>query len=286
MSQEVPERTLRALVAVARPALAGAPIAFLGDGCDHDNFLVDGRFVLRLPKNAEVEKRLITEIALLGRLDVTLDTPCPTGPFRDPAHPHAYALYPFLEGVPGDVAATFDQDHAAMVLGALLGELHHFDVGEAARLGVREDREPVARWLEVIRRSATTASDVLERLPPHVLDAARLPAQRRMALLHADLGGEHVLVDPASGRVTGVIDWADAIVGDPAIDYAGLLGWRGEAFLVEALESAAIPFDEDDLVRARFFSAAVAIHSIALGRRLGKAGWVTAGERVIERQLP
>ena len=41
------------------------------------------------------------------------------------------------------------------------------------------------------------------------------------ALLHADLGPDHLLV--RSGRLVGVIDWGDARVGDPALDYAWLL---------------------------------------------------------------
>ncbi len=41
------------------------------------------------------------------------------------------------------------------------------------------------------------------------------------ALLHADLGPDHLLV--RDGRLAGVIDWGDARVGDPALDYAWLL---------------------------------------------------------------
>ena len=48
------------------------------------------------------------------------------------------------------------------------------------------------------------------------------------ALVHADLGPEHLLV--RDGRLVGVIDWGDARVGDPALDYSWLLnvpfaGW-------------------------------------------------------------
>jgi aminoglycoside phosphotransferase (APT) family kinase protein len=41
------------------------------------------------------------------------------------------------------------------------------------------------------------------------------------ALLHADLGPEHLLV--RDRRLAGVIDWGDMRVGDPALDYAWLL---------------------------------------------------------------
>ena len=41
------------------------------------------------------------------------------------------------------------------------------------------------------------------------------------ALLHADLGPAHLLV--RDGRLAGVIDWGDARLGDPALDYAWAL---------------------------------------------------------------
>ena len=41
------------------------------------------------------------------------------------------------------------------------------------------------------------------------------------ALVHADLGPEHLLV--REGRLAGVIDWGDARLGDPALDYSWLL---------------------------------------------------------------
>lgn len=41
------------------------------------------------------------------------------------------------------------------------------------------------------------------------------------ALIHNDLSAPHLLV--RDGRLAGVIDWADACIGDPARDYAWLL---------------------------------------------------------------
>jgi aminoglycoside phosphotransferase (APT) family kinase protein len=40
-------------------------------------------------------------------------------------------------------------------------------------------------------------------------------------LIHADLGPAHLLAE--GGELTGVIDWGDVRVGDPALDFAWLL---------------------------------------------------------------
>ncbi|MBJ3785207.1 aminoglycoside phosphotransferase family protein [Devosia sediminis] len=59
-----------------------------------------------------------------------------------------------------------------------------------------------------------------------VSDAERmahaLPDRRQ--LVHGDFGSNNVLV--GDGRVTGVIDWSEAMLGDPLYDLANLLFWR------------------------------------------------------------
>ena len=93
----------------------------------------------------------------------------------------------------------------------------HRASGRAPRVGRRVPRA---------MRGVRTA-----RIP--LLDEGRRAQARRLfheaeslvdfapALLHADLGPDHLLV--RDGRLAGVIDWGDARVGDPALDYAFLL---------------------------------------------------------------
>jgi aminoglycoside phosphotransferase (APT) family kinase protein len=46
----------------------------------------------------------------------------------------------------------------------------------------------------------------------------------RPRLLHADLTEDHLLIDPKAGRwaMSGLLDWADAEVGDPYYDWVAL----------------------------------------------------------------
>jgi aminoglycoside phosphotransferase (APT) family kinase protein len=44
-----------------------------------------------------------------------------------------------------------------------------------------------------------------------------------LAFCHNDLGIEHVLVEPQTMAITGVIDWSDAAVADPARDLGLIL---------------------------------------------------------------
>ncbi len=49
-----------------------------------------------------------------------------------------------------------------------------------------------------------------------------LPGPLKPRLLHNDLHAWNVMVDWEATRLTGIIDWSDAGVGDPAIEFAGM----------------------------------------------------------------
>ncbi|WP_450091390.1 phosphotransferase family protein [Paenibacillus lycopersici] len=52
--------------------------------------------------------------------------------------------------------------------------------------------------------------------------APRCPEVRR--LVHGDFGSNNLLTD--GGRITGVIDWSEALFGDPLYDVANIFYWR------------------------------------------------------------
>jgi aminoglycoside phosphotransferase (APT) family kinase protein len=68
-----------------------------------------------------------------------------------------------------------------------------------------------------------------------------------LTFIHGDLGAEHVFVD--GDRITGVIDWGDAAIGDPAIDHGRLLR----------------DFGAPDHPRARFYAVATALEDLDYG---------------------
>ena len=54
-------------------------------------------------------------------------------------------------------------------------------------------------------------------------------------LIHCDLACEYILCDPLRGTLTGVIDWGDATIGDPALDFVGLHHGHGREFTERVL---------------------------------------------------
>jgi aminoglycoside 2''-phosphotransferase len=123
-------------------------------------------------------------------------------------------------------------DVAGREIGAFLRELQAFPRDRAAALGVPSYTPESWR---AFYRGFRAQCDA--RVGPLLNDDERAAVGRfwssfldddanfrfTPALVHADLGPEHVLVVPDSGRLIGVIDFGDARVGDPAIDFTGLL---------------------------------------------------------------
>ena len=84
-----------------------------------------------------------------------------------------------------------------------------------------------ASWAEWLHAQITkSAARLGDRLPPdfvmsahHMIEATRVDLPRG-CILNGDLGMSHVLVDLPTTAVTGILDWAAAIIGDPLYDVA------------------------------------------------------------------
>src|SRR5262249_11671710 len=59
--------------------------------------------------------------------------------------------------------------------------------------------------------------------------AAHLPAEGAPALIHNDFKFDNVMFDPSLERITGVLDWEMATVGDPLMDLGTSLSYWAQA---------------------------------------------------------
>jgi aminoglycoside phosphotransferase (APT) family kinase protein len=80
-----------------------------------------------------------------------------------------------------------------------------------------------------------------------------------------------VLVDPATGAVTGVIDWSDAGLTDPAHDFGLILRDLGPTALAGAVRAYG---GEVSTVRAWFYARCKLLEDLAYGLRTGRDAYV------------
>jgi aminoglycoside phosphotransferase (APT) family kinase protein len=128
----------------------------------------------------------------------------------------------------------------AATLGELLTAMHAVPVDQMTDLVDTDDR-PLAEWrgeaAETYVRVAGQIPAVARRPVEAFLDAPPPDDGYAPAFSHNDLGIEHVLVDPVTWTVTGIIDWSDAAIVDPAYDFGLLYRDLGPAAARVAIHS-------------------------------------------------
>lgn len=231
------------------PDLAAAPITALATGWDNTAFLVDDRWLFRFPRREIAVPGVRREIAVLPRLAPLLPLPIPNPTFI--GQPSDRYGWPFFgtSMLPGRELADSDlpdpeRVRAAESAGRFLRALHDPALAalpECGGLPVDPMRRASARARadrarEVLARLARAniwrpGEDVDRLLDDAERDREDAEAGRRADLVvcHGDLHVRHLLVD-ARGAATGVIDWGDLCLGDPAVDLGiAYLGFAGQA---------------------------------------------------------
>jgi aminoglycoside phosphotransferase (APT) family kinase protein len=287
--------TVAHLIGAQFAELSPRRVISLGEGCDFRAYLVDDRWVFRLPKSAQGAACLRLEIAVLSALAPTLPLPVPD--YRFVGTPCATFAYPFagyakLPGVPAMRRALSDdaKDAAAEALGAFLTCLHRQDVVGPAAADI-PDRSSGIRMTQM-RDEALGHLDAIESLLGLAIErqCRRFLTEDRPAaygrndrLIHADLTVEHVLVDPDGGEITGIIDWTDMRIDDVAFDFAGIWQWQGDRGVDIALRHYGGRVDSRVRDRIRYIGVWKALEDIRHGHQTGDDGYVEFSGRCLTR---
>lgn len=200
--------------AAIRRLLGDVEITPLGAGLDHRAYAVGDRLVARFGEGVEREAKLLDRIGPL----LPLPVPEPVIVGRRGVIQRRIPGRPLLE-LPRAERARFAPQLLEFV--AVVHGLQGIDAPV--------DDTPPEAWLD----------GRVELTPP-------APTSDR-AFIHGDLGAEHIFVD--GDRIAGIIDWGDAAIGDPAIDYGRLMRDLGT------------PGDE----RARFYAICTAYEDLDFG---------------------
>jgi aminoglycoside phosphotransferase (APT) family kinase protein len=273
------------LVGEQFPALRGAPVTELATGWDNTVYLLASKWVVRFPRRQVAVAGVWREIAALPRLALRLPLPVPVPELV--GRPSARYPWPFWGArvLPGRELAESglpesERTAAATAVGEFLRALHDPGLASSAtdlELAVdpmrRADaaaRAPKVR--EIVGRLVGLGVWTPDRGIDELLDRAEasgpVPAARAPALAHGDFHPRHLLVD-AAGRATGVIDWGDLCLADPAVDlsiaYSGFAG-PARAELLAAYGPVSAGQELSARTLAVFLCAALAEYAAAENR--------------------
>ena len=252
----------RGLIRKTFPKLGKAKVEPLGEGWDNAAFRVGDDLVFRFPRRqlgAECLEHEIRVLPALPPLPLPISAPTHVGEPVD-GFPWPFAGYPYLPGRPTLIARVPEarRSDLAASIGRFLVSLHAIGDEEGVALGAPLDSiarlDPSARVERLEKRLTRLAEAGLVDDAPAIRGSLRDLAEGATpaladTLCHGDLGPRHVLTDD-SGEATGIVDWGDLHVGDPAVDLS--IAWSFAKDARETFFRAYGPVDDNRQRLARF----------------------------------
>lgn len=275
--------SLRQRVQAIMPELEIQHFEINQEGLINDVAIVNKELVFRFVKTEKYAKILDDEMKILDIIRPRIGMEVPTPIYRS----HDAVVYPFLQGQPflRETVLGLPSDgqvKTAEQLGKFLYGLHTTEIS-GLNWEVPSTLAPVTRekWLDIRQRVKEKIYPLLlkhqvqwaERLFDTVL-AKSESFDYRNALIHGDLAPYHILFDIEKNKITGVLDFGVAGIGDPALDIGSLISSYGESFVSKM--KATYPNLDEYLPRARFYAQSIEFQWVLLGIETGETFWFTA----------
>jgi aminoglycoside phosphotransferase (APT) family kinase protein len=241
------------LIAAQFSGLDATPVRRFGEGWDHDLFAAGPEWIFRFPKRAERVPWLMRELEVLAVVGPRLGSVVPL--FELVGLPSDRFPYPFvgyrrLPGVAADRVGGRGLPRLAADIGAALSALHRIAPRLMPSSPVPWERGSWAQLRASLRADAGAVRPLLPAgvraaAEPYLAGAVPEPAaDGPQRFLHHDICAEHLLADPATGRLTGLIDFTDAMIGEAVHDFVGLIGIGGYDFIAEVTQAYDLPLGD------------------------------------------
>lgn len=260
------------------PRLRTASARINSAGQNNVILIVDDYWIFRFPKYSHLIEKLKIETQILLRFGSSLPVPVPQPEFihlDEKPVGEAFIGYRMLPGQPleREVFGQISGEKALAVLAEQITDFLH--VLHAAAVD-EQDRSwlPVYEtFLEYQKMYAQVQEMLFTFMRPqarqgvinHFDNFLQEPGNFDFGpmLRHGDFGTTNLLYDRRCQRLSGVIDFSSAGLGDPAVDFAGLLSSFGEAFFKRCLHCD--PQIETMLPRIRFYRGIFALEEALFG---------------------
>jgi aminoglycoside 2''-phosphotransferase len=207
-------------------------VAWLGEGDFCDCYLVNEQYVFRFAKHAAASASMAVERCLLPLLQPYLTVSIPQFTFAGHSTDSGEAMVGYLSitGAPleGEVLARLPvAAQAALIaqMATFARQLHRVPLAVVRACGI-PTREPLAHLTGLMEAARVEVALQLSEAVWHYYESlfahyCQTPALHTYtpALLHGDLSPNHFFATPAHAQLTGVIDFGDVCIGDPAWDF-------------------------------------------------------------------
>ncbi|MBP7110300.1 MAG: aminoglycoside phosphotransferase family protein [Firmicutes bacterium] len=260
-----------------RADLDGFDVSFHEEGLCNRVVVINRSDVFRFPRADWALPMLKNEIRLIGRLRSHGMLSVGECKYEN----EGYGVFSYIEGVNlSNLALKHTTETGRLSLardmGRILGELHSFPTEGISSSGAKRSRED---WLQFYKeaelyfpRLISTAVEFIESVFAPIIDGS-LSLEYRPRLIHGDLAPYHVKADLSNSKISGLIDFGEAGIGDPATDISCLIYNLGLPF-VESMDT--YPYLEDTLERAIFYARTLEVQWFVQAVRTKDPFWFGA----------
>ena len=253
-------------------------------------------WIFRFPRNSDVEENLRKERSVLSVVAPRIDFAVPRFEHAGYWNGQPYVGYRKIPGRPlsgAPFAGSNPADETARSTADTLSSLHDIPtslVAEACAVEPTVDawrqrycalRETVRNRISPLLESRAPGTlertfDAVERGFDRFLDE-ELATLKDVALVHCDLGCEHILIGDDGTTVNGLIDFEDATIGDPTIDFVGIFVTYGMEAVERVLDGYRRELDEHFANRLRSYTWMASCHEVIYGVEEGRLDLVENG---------
>jgi aminoglycoside phosphotransferase (APT) family kinase protein len=276
------------------PQLKPVQISELGEGFDNTVYMVNGIYVFRFPRKEiavdllNIENKLLP--LLVNDLSIRIPEPIFLGQPTE-AYKWPFTGYHFVQGeAPGTLSEEL-RNQSAKLLGLVFKKLHRFPIEQAEKLGVPHDR---FERMNLVKRKEMLLDKIKKAEELQFMEEAQTAIEwlntmgdaqleTTLTLVHGDCHIRNILVDE-KGVISGIIDWGDTHIGNPAIDLSiaySFLTPNGRELFFQEYGEVSTEIKE----AARFFALYVSVVLLLYGFDLKDEKLVASAKESIKLSL-
>lgn len=276
MNEKEKTAVYRQRIQKIQPALDIHDINLNTEGMINDVIIINQQTVFRFGKHPWAPEDLQQEGRCLTLARQYIDIPLPEWTFHAPD----CVSYPLIQGVPllrNDILSWPEpaQDALAKQLGTFLQQMHTIpsDAIKAHHIDPSATNRRPEDWFKLYE-------DVQKELFPILMETSKTWVHQHFAplladphfmdyapvLMNGDLSSYHLLLNPKTRLLNGIIDFGTVGTGDPACDWACLIDTYGESFV----QRVARRYEGDleaQIERARFWAGTLELQWLLGGLR-------------------